>query len=100
MTPDQEVKLLETVAEIHHEVTVITTNCQRCRTDVARHEKILNGNNGDGLKTAVAMLESKRWMERLFSIVILALLGGLLTIAGAGKVAEWVSPAAAQQQDK
>lgn len=94
MTPDQEQRLWEIVSETHDQVLKIATTCGICKQSVNRHELILSGPNGQVAKVAVLEKSAAagRWMERLISIVLVTLVAGLLTIAGAGKVAGWLNP--------
>lgn len=81
MTPEQEQMLRET----HDSVVQIQATCSGCQDKIVRHEVALNGTNGKGLKTRVAVLEKDRpnsvWMRAQLGAVILALLG-FVALAG------------------
>ena len=75
MTPEQETLLRET----HDSVVKIQATCSGCQDKIVLHDKVLNGTNGKGLKTRVAVLEQSRpgvaWMRTQMGVMIAALLG-------------------------
>lgn len=46
------------VSEIAGDIKAINTTCSACRKQVAQHDKILDGNTGDGLRTRMTVAEN------------------------------------------